>query len=405
MPYTIVDRNLLIPEIVIKQEFFEGLEELYKKTYSRTKDYNKNIYMIKYSGVRFDGIIKSDGEKIYEVDSDDRMIRNIDIDYSYLYTKTLGINISQQMNTEIKKEKTENNFENKSDNKSNENLVVKINSVPEDDKKSNTSSTIKNVKIESENLDDMDINIKSNKKSNTSSTIKNVKIESENLDDMDINIKSNKKSNIVIDDSDKILLKNDVDEKKLKEKEDKKNELLKMCEQVMDMYNLELNKIKKTELNLLSIDNKIKKLINKKREKIFENITRTKDEYETWKKIKYNIPKENQSMVNLPESELELRENPVIPILFAAKYNYIEKILVNEQVKEIFTVLNNINLADLYVKDEIVLDPKIIKFVEKYTEISKKDLHYKFDHDWDYLDNEFDQVEKNSFTSKKIIDA
>ncbi len=376
MPYTIVDRNLLIPEIVIKQEFFEGLEELYKKTYSRTKDYNKNIYMIKYSGVRFDGIIKSDGEKIYEVDSDDRMIRNIDIDYSYLYTKTLGINISQQMNTEIKKEKTENNFENKSDNKSNENLVVKINSVPEDDKKSNTSSTIKNVKIESENLDDMDINIK-----------------------------SNKKSNIVIDDSDKILLKNDVDEKKLKEKEDKKNELLKMCEQVMDMYNLELNKIKKTELNLLSIDNKIKKLINKKREKIFENITRTKDEYETWKKIKYNIPKENQSMVNLPESELELRENPVIPILFAAKYNYIEKILVNEQVKEIFTVLNNINLADLYVKDEIVLDPKIIKFVEKYTEISKKDLHYKFDHDWDYLDNEFDQVEKNSFTSKKIIDA
>lgn len=371
MPYTLVDRNLLIPEILIKEEFFEGLEELYKKTYLRTKEYNQNVYMVKYSGVRFDGIIKSDGEKIYEVDSDDSIIRYVDIDYSYLYKKS-RTNLSEEKNIEIKQD----NSEIKPDNKSKQNLVT-----------------------------DSNIVSKNKQNINTHSTIKNVKIESENLDDMNINIKTNKTSNIVIDNSDKLLIKKDSEDKILKEKEDKKNELLKMCEQVMDMYNLELNNIKKTELNLLSIDNKIKKLLNKKREKVFENITRTKDEYETWKKIKYNIPKENQSMVSLPESELELRENPVIPILFVAKYNYIEKILGNEQVKEIFTILNKINLAELYVKDEIDLDPKIIKFVEKYTEISKKDLHYKFEHDWDYLDNEFEQVEKNNFTSKKTIEA
>lgn len=365
MPYTIVDRNLLIPKIETKDEFFDGLEELHKKTYLRSKEYNKNVYMVQYSGVRFEGIIKSDGEKIYEVDSDDNIIRYIEVDYSYLYIK-----------------KTSHN-----------NLSGSSNQINPDSKSITNLTT------------DLSIVCKKNEDNNKCSIIKNVKIDCENLDNMDININSNKASSVLIDDSDKLLIKNDSENKISKEKEDKKNELLKMCEQVMDMYNLELNKIKKTELNLLSIDNKIKKLLNKKREKIFENITRTKDEYETWKKIKYDIPKDNQSMVILPESELELRENPVIPILFVAKYNYIEKILENEQIKEIFTTLNKINLAELYVKDEIDLDPKIIKFVEKYTDISKKDLHYKFEHDWDYLDNEFEQVENNHFTSKKTIEA
>ena len=66
MHYTIVDRNLLIPEVIIKNEFFEGLEELYKKTYLRDKNYTSNVYMVKYSGIRFEGYYISDGTDIYE---------------------------------------------------------------------------------------------------------------------------------------------------------------------------------------------------------------------------------------------------------------------------------------------------------------------------------------------------
>jgi len=353
MPYTVVDKNLLIPEIIVKQEFFEGLEELIKKTYKRDKNYNENIYMVKYLGVRFDGIIKFDGDKFLEINGNES--REIHIDYSYLF-----VNYYQNTKRQEVRQELTNNY----NTVNNDNII-----------------NIRNVKVDFKDYDDNEENT-----------------------DMIIKIKDKNDSNILICDSDKLLIKNDEEEKENKEKEEKKNELLKMCEQVMDMYNLEMNKLKKMELNLLTIDDKINKLVKKKREKNFENITRTKNEYETWKKIKYNIPMENLTMLKLSESELELRVNPTIPILFMAKYNYIEKILENDQVREMFNTLNLLDLTKLYIEDEIDLDSKIIKFAEKYTEISKKDLHYKFDHDWDYLDNEYEDVETNHFASKKIID-
>ena len=256
MPYTVVDKNLLIPEIIVKQEFFEGLEELVKKTYKRDKNYNENIYMVKYSGVRFDGIIKFDGDKFLEINGEES--REIHIDYSYLFVNYYQNTNRQEIRQEIRKEVT-----------NNENTV-----------------NIRNVKVDFKDYD------------NEEST------------GMVIKIKDKNDSNILICDSDKLLIKNDEEEKENKEKEKKKNELLKMCEQVMDMYNLEMNKIKKMELNLLTIDDKINKLVKKKREKIFENITRTKNEYETWKKIKYNIIpyicKYITIFNNIHEDEIEL---------------------------------------------------------------------------------------------------
>lgn len=360
MHYTIVDRNLLIPEVIVKSEFFEGLEELYKKTFLRDEKYNRNVYMIKYSGVRFEGYFQSDGKNIYETLDGNK--RQLEIDYSYLYISNQQ-NVQEQINNQTTFTKSTNNNE-----------ILKQNL------KEKTEPQIKNIKIICNDEND----------------------ENDENKDMQLKIMSKNDTNIKIDitDGDRLIVSNSEEEKINLEKEKKKEELLKMCEQVMDMYNLELNKIKKTELNLITLDNKIDKLMKKKREQIFNNITRTKNEFETWKKIKYGIPVDKQELVKLPESELEALEEPIIPILFAAKYNYIEKIMENSQVKELFGVLNQLELADLYVKDEIDLSPQVIKFVEKYTEISKKDLHYKFDHDWDYLDSEFDQVEANSLFKK-----
>ncbi len=362
MRYTIVDRNFLIPEIIIKNEFFEALEELYKKTYFRDEKYNQNIYMIKYSGVRYEGYIQSDGKNIYEIFEGKKT--KLEIDYSYLY-----ITPNEKIN------EPDANFT--IDSKQN-NSLKKIDVVQE----------VKDKIVETKQI----------------SNIKNVKIicEDDGDNEMQLNIKTNPNisSQIDITDSDRLIVSNSEQEKINSDKEKKKEELLKICEQVMDMYNLELNKIKKTELNLMSIDNKIDKLIKKKRDQVFDNITRTKNEFETWKKIKYGIPVDKQEMVRMSENELTVIKNPTVPILFAAKYNYIEKIMENPQVKELFSVLNQLDLAELYVKDKIDLSPQVIKFVEKYTEISKKDLHYKFDHDWDYLDSEFDQVEANSLFKK-----
>ena len=49
--------------------------------------------------------------------------------------------------------------------------------------------------------------------------------------------------------------------------------------------------------------------------------------------------------------------------------------------------------------DEIELDDNVIKFCSKYYEISKKDLHYNFDHDWDYLDSEMNADSKSGSLS------
>jgi len=163
----------------------------------------------------------------------------------------------------------------------------------------------------------------------------------------------------------------------------------------MDLYNLELNNIKKIEFKIKSLDSKLEKLEKKKREKIISDISRTKGDYETWKKIKYIINKDSLEDIFKSEEELKLREEPVIPILFTAKYNYIENAVKNEKIKNIFEVLNKINIDELYISETINLEKELIDFCNKYYELSKKELHYNFDHDWDYLDLEMNANSKS----------
>ncbi len=48
MKYYLVDKNLLVPDVIIKSEFFDIIEELYKRVWKREQSYVDNIYVVKY---------------------------------------------------------------------------------------------------------------------------------------------------------------------------------------------------------------------------------------------------------------------------------------------------------------------------------------------------------------------
>jgi hypothetical protein len=183
-----------------------------------------------------------------------------------------------------------------------------------------------------------------------------------------------------------------ITEEMIKEDE-KRKEILKACEEVMDLYTLEEHKMKKLELNLKSLNNKIEKFKKIKNDKIFNNITKIKNDYRTWKKLKYVINNNDDLLKDI--SELEKTEIKNIPILFLAKYNYIDNTQENVELSKLFFKINNLDLEKIFMNNDLSNLEDVIIFSEKYNKLLKK-LHYKFDHDWDYLDEQDSTTSNNS---------
>lgn len=343
--YTLVDKNFTIPDIIKSNNLVELLVEFSKRVWKRDETYYLNIYIIMNTKSNmYQGKIIYSKNKFLLIDNENN-IKEYPFDNSFIFNSNEQT-INQSVNQSV-------------------NQIDKFDIVDT---------------IDTDNKKDMELII--NKKEPINIIVNN--------DKTPINIKMEKTpiKNELKSELEKEELEKEVSEED-KIKEQKKVELLKMCEQVMDLYNLELNNLKKQELNLKNLNNKIEKLEKKKKERIFDSISRTQNEYHTWKKIKYNIPKDNLEMVKNDIEELEIRKEIKIPILFQAKYDYIEKLNNNIHIKKIFDTLNKLDLEELYIKDKIDLDETVIKFVEKYYDLSKNDLHYKFEHDWDHMDNEF----------------
>ena len=66
-------------------------------------------------------------------------------------------------------------------------------------------------------------------------------------------------------------------------------------------------------------------------------------------KLKYKIDRGDTETLVKPFEELELRTDKIIPILFTAKYNYIEYAIKNENIKKIFVTLNKLSIDELYI--------------------------------------------------------
>lgn len=348
MQFILIDKNLLVPEIVNETNLINIINQFYKIVYKRDSTYYSNVYVVRLLNNEYNGIINWDGANFILTDNTN-FKEKIKVNFNYIFSKNENLNtVTNNPVTASKKPVLNDNFETKP-------MQLVINEV----------NQIQTLNLNNQQLEH----------------IKPEQIpEQTKLEPI----------NPVESEEEKI---------KREEKEKKKELLIKTCEQVMDMYNLELSNIKKTENKIKSLNSKLEKLEKKKQEQIIKDVTRTKSDYETWKKLKYNIPRDKPELILKPEEELELKENPQIPILFTAKYNYIENALKNSRIKEMYEFLNKLDVDQLYLSDTININENILKYCEKYYQIAKKDLHYKFDHDWDYLDTEMNTDSKGSSLS------
>ena len=51
MHFTLVDKNLLIPEISVSNDYVDIITQLYKKVYQRDLNYCSNVYIVVYNNL------------------------------------------------------------------------------------------------------------------------------------------------------------------------------------------------------------------------------------------------------------------------------------------------------------------------------------------------------------------
>lgn len=334
MKYTFVNKNIIIPEIYNFNNFNDAILKLYNSTKDLIKTQCENIYVVTQNSLLF-----FLDQKLYEV-SNDKIINK---SYDFPTEKSLKL---------IK------NFIN--DNNNN-------NYYKDDNKDDNNDNNVKN---------------------NTNDTNNN----------MDINFNVNKNlKNIIIDDSelqqsndDKMIIKSkgqlskgkmstQVQKEAPKELSKEEQDVIKMCEEVMELYQNELKKMKDIEQKIKVIDNNQKNIIKKKKDIILTNFSKLKNDYNTFKQI-------NKKYESNPEFE--------IPSLFILKFKYFQKLLNNNQISNIFNSLDNL-ILDTVIYEDIILDNDIVILANKYN-IDSKSLNVKFDHSWEELDVDNDSSENNN---------
>ena len=203
-------------------------------------------------------------------------------------------------------------------------------------------------------------------------------------DNNDMNIKFNRKDSKTIKNDSAIKLNNKIpvkSELKIEPKEKSKEELelLKLCEETMEIYQNEVRKMKEIEQKIKLLENNKKSLLKKQKEKIFGNFSKFKNDYNAFKLI---------------NKKLDKKPDMNIPSLFALKYDYFSQLTKNEDNFLLLNLVDDLNLDEVLNKD-CELDDKLQKFVNDYGEYSKK-LNVKFDHSWEDLELETDAMEMNN---------
>jgi hypothetical protein len=212
--------------------------------------------------------------------------------------------------------------------------------------------------------------------------------QSNTVNNMDINIKIPKHKNIIIEDEDgddnnKKNVKKEIKQTKKYEQPKPKTpeelEIIKLCEETMELYQTEVKKMKDIEQQIKVLDANKKSILKKRREKLFTNFSKLKNDYNTFNMI-------NKKLDKKPEME--------IPSLFALKYNYFEQIVKNSNYASILSQIDAMNLDEVLNKD-YELNKEMEDFVNSYGDESKK-LNIKFDHSWEELDLETEPIENNN---------
>jgi hypothetical protein len=346
--FQLINKNFLVPIITKYDTFDEGLDGLQQETILRLSEYTDKVYMIKKNEST---IYTSDGLHIY---MNTKLLDNSlkKIIYTNKKVNYFGTEYYQNIRTE------ELNFDNNVE--STMNLII--------NEKKNSNVRFVN-----------DVDVKEQIQVIITKIEPNIETKIETTNNEVINI--------------------DEDDKK-KEINDKRDKIIKMIEEVNELYQKELHKIKKYQLNLKTYDTKLEKLEKTKKDNIINDIIRTQSEYRTWKKIKYGLKEIDDIDILKPISELK-ETNKLVPILFLSKYNYIEKIQNNDSICKLLDEINQVNLNDLYA-DNLLPNNNIVQFCNKYMKLSKE-LHYHFDdHEWSYLENELNLNSTNKLGSNVV---
>lgn len=353
--FHLINTNFLIPKISSYSTLECALKELQYETASRLQEYTKNVYVVEKE--KEDIVYTSDGTHIYLCEL--TKPNKTKIIYTYKKINHMGTEYYQKITIQ------ELNFNND----------VKLNTIH-------------------------DMNLKINEKKHS-----NVKF----VNDIDVKKKLPDITEIkIVDDKKQEVKEEEQVKEEVKEEvvDDKKEEMIKMIEDVNELYQKELSKMRKLQLNLKTFDAKLKKLERTKMDNIINDIVRTQSEYRTWKKIKYGLKDESdESDVLKPISELEQTNEIVstdnVPILFLSKFNYMEKIQSNESIGKLLDEINQLNLNELYADNSLPND-NIIQFCNKYMKLSKE-LHYHFDdHEWSYLEQEMNLNSTNKLGSNVV---
>jgi hypothetical protein len=354
--FQLVNTNFLVPIITTYNSLEIALGGLQRETLLRLQEYTENIYMVENGKENI--IYTSDGINIYLsklMETNEKKIIYTNKKITHMGTEYYQTITEQELtfDTDIKPD-----------------MNIKIN-----EKKNSNVRFVNDIIVKEQNTKQISIPETSLITNNITNNITN--------------------SNV----ANKIEVKDEV-------KDDKKEEMIKMIEEVNELYQKELSKIRKLQLNLKTFDAKLKKLERTKMDNIINNIIRTQSEYRTWKKIKYSIKDDNDDTdVLKPISELEETNEIVsidkVPILFLSKFNYMENIQKNESIVKLLDEINQLNLNDLY-SDNSLPNNNIVQFCNKYMKLSKE-LHYHFDdHEWSYLEHEMNLNSTNKLGSNVV---
>jgi hypothetical protein len=349
--YTFVNRNYLIPFVSKYISLTEALNKLQDETILRAEiKYNQNVYVVEET-VNDTILYYSDGNTIF---AKNLTSNNDPIVYHKYNTVSL---IGSNFIIPYKNKQIDNNLN------TNKDMNITFGSIDKN-----------NIIINEKESKNVSFNLQPN--TYISEKTKEIIANNTNLKDNEENTEKNKKSD-----------------------EEKKQDIIKMIEEVNDLYQKELSNMKRLEMNIKTIDLKISKLEKKKRDDIINDIIRTQSEYRTWKRIKYGI-KEDKDELNVLKPIQELVESyDKVPILFQSKYDYLDKIQENESIKDLLNRINLIDLNKLYSDDNLP-EKIIIRFCDKYMKLSKE-LHYTFDHEWDYLEHEMNLNSTNRLSVQK----
>lgn len=109
------------------------------------------------------------------------------------------------------------------------------------------------------------------------------------------------------------------------------------------------------------------------------NLRKLRNEYLQYKKLRYY----DENFEN------EKQENDIIvPNVFIKKYNFIKNALQKNNVKLLFDKILEIDIEKLFYSLDIdSIDKNILLLADSYHEL-RKELHLKFDSDYNYLEDE-----------------